>query len=180
MLKAVGFNELITVNIHQEKTLNIFPFPAKNLSAVSLLSQHLKKEYNKAFVLAPDIGAMYIAKEASKVLGGDCGYLEKYRDRFSGQIKVKKKSFNVRDKTVIIFDDIISTGGTIVSAAKILKELGVKNIYAACIHPLLIGDAENRILKAGVKEIIGTDSVPNRFSKVSLASLLSEELKVYT
>ena len=57
MLKAVGFNELITVNLHQEKTLSIFPFPAKNLSAVSLLSEHLKKEHDKAFVLAPDIGA---------------------------------------------------------------------------------------------------------------------------
>jgi len=177
MLSAFGFNGLITVNIHQEKILDVFPFPAKNLSAISSLAKYFKNKHGQAFVLAPDKGAMYIAEEAKGILGGDCGYLEKYRDRYSGQIRVKKKDFKVKDKTVIIFDDIISTGGTIVSAAKILNELGAGAIYVACVHPLLIGDAEKRILQAGVNEIIGTDSVPNCFSKVSLASILSEELK---
>jgi ribose-phosphate pyrophosphokinase len=88
-----------------------------------------------------------------------------------------QQSFNVKGETVIIFDDIISTGGTIVAAAKILKELGAKRVFAACVHPLLIGDAEKRILDAGVAEIVGTDSVPSQASKVSLAPLISTELK---
>jgi ribose-phosphate pyrophosphokinase len=83
----------------------------------------------------------------------------------------------VKGETVIIFDDIISTGGTIVAAAKILIELGAKRVFAACVHPLLIGDAEKRILDSGVAEIVGTDSVPSQSSKVSLAPLLSSELK---
>ncbi|MBX5329248.1 MAG: ribose-phosphate diphosphokinase [Candidatus Bathyarchaeota archaeon] len=178
MLNAVGVDSLITVNVHQEKVLNRFPFQAKNVSTIPLLAEYFKqKGFAKAFALAPDMGAIYIAEEAKKVLDGECGYLEKHRDRYTGQISVEKKTFNVKGKTVIIFDDIISTGGTIVAAAKILKELGAGKVFAACAHPLLIGDAEKRILEAGVEEIVGTDSVPSHVSKVSLAPLIAKQLK---
>ncbi|MEM3457874.1 MAG: ribose-phosphate diphosphokinase [Candidatus Bathyarchaeia archaeon] len=178
MLKAVGVDSLITVNVHQEKVLNRFPFQAKNVSAIPLLAEYFKqKGFAKAFALAPDMGAIYIVEEAKKVLGGECGYLEKHRDRYTGQISVEKKTFNVKGKTVIIFDDIISTGGTIVAAAKILKELGAGKVFAACAHPLLISDAEKRILEAGVEEIVGTDSIPSHVSKVSLAPLIAKHLK---
>jgi ribose-phosphate pyrophosphokinase len=90
---------------------------------------------------------------------------------------MKKKTLNVHGKTVIIFDDVISTGGTIALAAKIIRELGAERVYATCVHPLLIEDAEKRILDAGVKEIVGTDSVPSHVSKVSIAPLISKELK---
>jgi ribose-phosphate pyrophosphokinase len=90
---------------------------------------------------------------------------------------MKKKTLNVYGKTVIIFDDLISTGGTIALAAKIMRELGADKVYAACVHPLLIGDAEKRILESGVEEIVGTDSVPSHVSKVSLAPLISKFLK---
>jgi ribose-phosphate pyrophosphokinase len=178
MLKAAGVDSLITVNVHQEKVLIMFPFPAKSVSAISLLAEYFKqKGCGRAFALAPDRGALHIVEEVKTVLGGERGYLEKHRDRYTGQVSVEKKSFNVKGKTVIIFDDIISTGGTIVAATKILKELKAETVYAACVHPLLIGDAEKRIIEAGVKEIIGTDSVPSHVSKVSLAPLISEELK---
>jgi ribose-phosphate pyrophosphokinase len=178
MLSAAGINQLITVNVHAESALTKFPFPAKTLSAIPLLAEHfVQKGYRKAFALAPDKGAMYIAEQAQQVLGGEAGHLEKQRDRYTGQVTMAQQFFNVKGETVIIFDDIISTGGTIVAAAKILKELGAKRVFAACVHPLLIGDAEKRILDAGVAEIVGTDSVPSQASKVSLAPLISTELK---
>ncbi|MEM3697022.1 MAG: ribose-phosphate diphosphokinase [Candidatus Bathyarchaeia archaeon] len=177
MLKAAGVDSLITVNVHQEKVLSKFPFPAKSISAIPLLAEYFKnKGYAGAFALAPDRGAMHIAEEARKVLGGECGYLEKQRDRYTGQISVEKKTFDVRGETAIIFDDIISTGGTIVAASKILKELGAEKVLAACVHPLLVGDAERRILEAGVEEIVGTDSVPSHVSKVSIAPLICKEI----
>jgi ribose-phosphate pyrophosphokinase len=83
----------------------------------------------------------------------------------------------VKGQSVVIFDDIISTGGTIVGAAKILKEQGAEHVFAACVHPLLIGDASERMLNAGVEDIVGTDSVPGAYSKVSLAPLISKHLK---
>jgi len=165
------------VNIHQDKVLSHFPFPARSVSAVPLLAEYfVNRGYAKAFALSPDKGAMHIAEEARKVLAGECGYLEKNRDRYTGQVGMERKTLDVKGKTVIIFDDIISSGGTIVAAAKILKKLNPQRIYVAAVHPLLIGEAERLILQTGVEEIVGTDSVPNSASKVSLAPLLSREL----
>ena len=178
MLKAAGIDELLTVNIHSEEALEQFPFPAKTVSAIPLLAQYfVQKGFKGAFALSPDKGAMYIAKQAQEVLGGDAGHLDKQRDRYTGQTKQTAEGLNVKGQTVIIFDDIISTGGTIVGAAKILREQGAKHVFCACVHGLLIGDAEKRILDAGVEEIVGTDSVPGSVSKVSLAPLLSQELR---
>lgn len=178
MLKSAGVDALVTVNIHAESAIGMFPFPAKNLSAIPLLAEYfVQKGYRKVFALAPDKGAMYIAQQAQQILGGEAGHLEKQRDRYTGQTKHVVKGLDVKGKVVIIFDDIISTGGTIVGAAEILKEQGAAKIFAACVHPLLIGDAEKRILDAGVEEIVGTDSVPSRNSKVSLAPLIANALK---
>ncbi|MEM4733200.1 MAG: ribose-phosphate diphosphokinase [Candidatus Bathyarchaeia archaeon] len=178
MIKAAGVDALLTVNIHAENALDLFPFPAKNLSAIPLLAEYFVKEgYRGAFALAPDKGAMYIAQQAQRVLSGEAGYLEKQRDRYTGQTKQTCRGLDVKGKTVIIFDDIISTGGTIVGAAEILREQGAAKVFAACVHPLLIGEAEKRIIDAGVEEIVGTDSVPSRNSKVSLAPLIANVLR---
>jgi len=178
MLGAAGIDELITVNIHEANALKLFPFPAKTISAIPLLAQYfIDKGVKNAFALSPDKGAMYIADQAKQVLGGESGFMEKARDRYTGQTTQTASHLDVKGKSVIIFDDIISTGGTIVGAAKILKEQGAEHVYAACVHGLLIGDAEKRILDAGVEEIVATDSIPSKNSKVSLAPLLSQELK---
>lgn len=178
MLKTAGVDQIITVNIHAENAISFFPFPARNLSAIQLLAKHfILKGHKQAFALAPDKGALHIAKEAQMVLGGDSGSLEKQRDRYTGKTTQTGKHLSVRGKTVIIFDDIISTGGTIIGAARILQEQEAAHIYATCVHGLLIGDAEKRILDAGVEEVISTDSVPSKTSQVSLAPMLSDALK---
>ena len=178
MLRTAGIDELVTINIHAEGVLTRFPFPAKTVTAIPLLAEHfVKKGFKGAFALAPDKGALQIAEQAKGILGGESGNLEKQRDRYSGQTTQSAKHLEVKNKTVIIFDDIISTGGTIVGAARILREQGAEKVFAACAHGLLVGDAEKRILDAGVEEIVSTDSIPGKTSKVSLAPLLSETLK---
>jgi ribose-phosphate pyrophosphokinase len=177
MLRVAGVDNLLTVNVHQEKVLSKFPFPAETVSAIPLLAEYFKQRgFEGAFAVAPDEGATYIAEQAERVLKGGFGCLEKQRDRYTGQVSIEKRSLEAKGKTVIIFDDIISSGGTIVAAAKILKELGAEKIYSSCVHPLLIGDAEKRIIDAGVEEIVGTDSVPCHVSKVSLAPLIAKKL----
>lgn len=178
MLRAAGLDQLVTVNVHAESVLGRFPFPTKNLSAIPYLAQYfVQMGHQKAFALAPDKGAMYIADQAKEVFGGESGYLEKQRDRYTGQTTQSAGHLNVKNQTVVILDDIISTGGTIVGAAKILRAQGAAHVYAACVHGLLIGDAEKRILEAGVEEVVATDSVPSEASKVTLAPLISRELQ---
>ena len=177
-LASSGVTRLITVNIHAEQVLANFNFATKNLSAIPLLAQHFKnKGYKGALALAPDKGAADYAKEAARILEGEHGWLHKERDCYTGQISTEKKELNVKGKIAIVFDDIISTGSTIVNAVKILKEQGARKVFATCAHPLLIGDAQNKIIQSGVEEIVGTDCIPSSVSKVSVAPLIAEALK---
>jgi len=177
LLAAAGVDELVTVNVHNEKALVKFGFPARNVSCMGLLAEHFKKKgFEGAFALAPDEGASKLALEASRVLGGEYGWLRKERNRYTGEVTTEKKKLDVEGKDVIVFDDIISTGGTTANAVKMLKEQGARRVFAACAHPLMIGDAEERILRSGAEGVVGTDSVPGRFSVVSVAPLIAKVL----
>lgn len=173
LLSAAGVDHLVTINVHEEKILRKFSFPAESLSAIPLLAEFFKKKgFKGAFALAPDRGSAELAKEASAILGGECGWLHKERDLYTGEIRTKEKQLNVQGKDAIVFDDIISTGGTIANAVKILKAQGARRVYAACAHPLLIGDAQRKIIESGAEGIVGTDSVPSVVSLVSVAPLI--------
>ncbi len=84
---------------------------------------------------------------------------------------------SLKNKDVVIADDIIATGGTMAAAIKIAKENGANKIYAVATHALLLDQAKYRILKAGADEIIGTDSIDNEACKVSLSKIIADYLK---
>lgn len=177
LIQACEVDKFLTVNIHAENTLKKFKIPTVNLSAISLLAKHFKERgLDGAFSLSPDKGAIGLAEEANRVLGGGCGWLQKIRDRYTGEIQVEEKNLNVKGRDVIVFDDIISTGGTIARAIKTLKNQGAGKVYAACVHPLLIGDAKIKIEESGAEDIVGTDSIPSSIRTVSLAPLIAESL----
>jgi len=177
LIEASGTDRFLTINIHEEGVLKKFSIPAENLSAMTLLAEHFRKKgLAGAFSLAPDKGALKLAKEANKVLDGGCGWLQKERDRLTGEIQVEEKKFNIKGMDVIVFDDIISTGGTIAAAVKMLKTQGARRVYAACAHPLLVGEARRKIMQGGAEEIVGTDCVPSPVSVVSVAPLIAEAL----
>jgi ribose-phosphate pyrophosphokinase len=177
LIEACGTERFLTVNIHAKDILKRFSIPTENLSAITLLAQHFKTQgLDGAFSLSPDKGAIGLAEEADQVLGGGCGWLRKERNRFTGEIQIEEKSLNVEGRDVIVFDDIISTGGTIATAVKMLKAQGARRVYAACVHPLLIGEAKKKISQNGAEEIVGTDSIPSSVRTVSLAPLIAEAL----
>ena len=177
LIEACGVDRFVTVNIHSEKTLKKFNVPTENLSAITLLAEYFKSRgLNGAFSLSPDKGAVRLVEEADRVLGGEYGWLRKERDRYTGEIQVEEKSLEVKGRDVIVFDDIISTGGTTARAIEMLKSQGARRVYAACVHPLLIGEAITKIVNSGAEEIVGTDSLPNSVRTVSLAPLIAEAL----
>ncbi len=167
-------DRVITVDPHKEHILDFFSIPARSVSAVPSISTYIKDKHID-FVLAPDHGALDRAKNAAKLLQCDVDHLEK--TRIDGNtISITPKKLDAKDRTVVIIDDIISTGGTMAEAIKQLRKQGVKKVYVACTHGLFAGKAIEKLQKAGCDEIIATDTIQTEFSKVSVASVLREIL----
>ncbi|MHA1404544.1 MAG: ribose-phosphate diphosphokinase [Candidatus Helarchaeota archaeon] len=172
-------SRVYTFDIHSPRILKFFKNArAESLSALPLFADYFReKDVKDIIVLAPDEGALDRAKFLAKELNATFSHLEKSRDRVTGEITVKVKNLSVSGKSVIIIDDIISTGGTMIKAIEIIKSQGGKDIYVACTHPLLIKDAKYRIFNAGAREIVGTDSIPSECSQISLATEIARVLR---
>lgn len=178
LLKDCGVNRIITVNAHNPKVLKTFKILVEDLSAIPLLAEYFKAKGLGDNPVSLSLGkkALSMATEADSVLKGGFDYISTKRDVITGSVTLEEKELPIKNRDVIIFDDIISSGGTMAKALKLVKAHGAKKVYVACVHPLLMGDAQKRILENGAEEIIGTDSVPSPVSKVSIAPLISKVL----
>ncbi|HID90611.1 TPA: ribose-phosphate diphosphokinase [Candidatus Bathyarchaeota archaeon] len=178
ILNSLGIDEFITFNVHAEHILEKFEMPARSLSAVPLLAEYLRERgLGGAMSFAPDKGAIGMARRASDVLKGGYGWIMKERDRETGELRLKAARLDVKGKRVVVFDDIISTGGTVALAVKTLVEQGAESVYAACVHPLLVGDALPKIIMSKARGVVGTDCIPSPVSAVSVAPLIAEALR---
>ena len=92
-------------------------------------------------------------------------------------VEIKPKSLDLKGRYIVIVDDIISTGGTIVEATKVLKSCGVKSVECACVHAVLAGNALNRLYSAGVRSVVATDTVEKPVSVISVADAIVSALK---
>jgi len=178
LLADCGITRIITVNTHNPALLKSFGIPVEDLSAVVLLAEYFKSKELVENPISLSLGkkALSMAAEADSILKGGFDFISTRRDVVTGNVTLEDKQLHVRDRDVIVFDDIISSGGTMAKAVKCTKEQGAKKVYAACIHPLLMSDSQKRILDNGAEEIIGTDSVPSPVSRVSIAPLISKTL----
>lgn len=177
MAGLIGLNadRVITVDPHKEHILKFFSTSAFSCSAVPELAKYLKKK-DIDMVLAPDKGALDRAKKASEIIGCDFDYMEK--TRIDGEtIEIKPKKLDAQNKNAAIIDDIISTGGTMAKSIQELKKDGAKNVFVACTHGLFAGDAVKKLNSAGCNEIISTDTVQGKFSKVKIAPCISPFFK---
>jgi ribose-phosphate pyrophosphokinase len=178
LFENCGVNRIMTLNAHDPKVLRTFKIPVEDLSAIPLLAEYFKAKGLVENPVSLSLGkkALSMATEADSVLKGGSDYISTKRDVITGNVSLEEKELPIRNRDVVIFDDIISSGGTMVKAVKLVKEQGAKKAYVACVHPLLMGDAKKRILENGAEDIIGTDSVPSPVSKVSIAPLISKAL----
>jgi ribose-phosphate pyrophosphokinase len=128
-------------------------------------------------VISPDLGGQIRAKEFANMLKTDSIALKKHRDRKTGKVKILSEKVDVKDRDLIIVDDMISTGGSIVKATKFLKKQKCKRIFVACTHALLVNDAAKDIKNAGVSQIISTNTIPGESSKVDISKVISDALR---
>ncbi len=177
ILETCGVNQIISINSHSPAALSSLSIPVTDHSAIPLLAKHFKKNgIEGAVSLSMGKKGLAMSKEAAAIINGECDYIETRRDRHTGYVDIKEKPLRVKNKTVIFFDDIISSGGTMAKAVAYAKRQGAKKVYAACVHPLLIDDAREKIINNGAEEIVGTDTVPSQVSVVSVAPIIAKAL----
>ncbi len=174
---SIKADYVYTINIHAQSVLEYFDAIAINLDATPVIGAYIKNmKLENPLIIAPDDGAIALARNAAQDLGIDYDFLEK--TRISGEaVVIKPKSIAVKGRDVIIIDDIISTGGTIAETISLLREQGANNVFAACVHPVLAGNAVLKLFAAGVQGIIATDTIEKGVSVVSVAPVIASALQ---
>jgi ribose-phosphate pyrophosphokinase len=178
MLQSVGAKKVIVVDIHSNTALNHFNIPTENVSAVPELAKYFKKlNLKNPLVVSPDMGGYSRSKKFASLLKTDFIVLKKHRDRKTGRVSIQTAKVDVQGKDLILVDDIISTGGSIIKAAQFLKKQKCKRVFVACTHGLLVEGAEKKIRKAGVSRIISTNTIPGNTSKVDISGILAKSVQ---
>jgi len=174
LFKGAGASKIIAVDIHSRIGFKHFTIKTKNVTAIPDLVQYFKKlSLKNPLVVSPDQGGKDRAKEFAKKFESEYIALEKKRDRKTGKVKIKtKNSDKVTGRDLILVDDMISTGGSIIKATQFLKKQKCKRVYVACTHALLMNDAEKKIKKAGVTRIVSANTIPGKTSVVDVSSTI--------
>ena len=178
MLQSAGAKKVIVVDIHSNTALNHFNIPTENVSAVPELANYFKKlNLKNPLVVSPDIGGSSRSKKFASLLKTDFIVLKKHRDRKTGRVSIQTAKVDVQGKDLILVDDIISTGSSIIKAAQFLKKQKCRRVFVACTHGLLVEGAEKKIRKAGVSRIISTNTIPGNTSKVDVSGILAKSVQ---
>lgn len=177
LFKGAGASEIIIVDIHSKIGLEHFEIKSQNVTAVQELANHFKGiSLKNLLVVSPDQGGRERAEEFAGILRADCIVLTKQRDRKTGAVQIKTRDAMVNGRDIIIVDDMISTGGSIIKATKFLKKHKCRRVFVACTHGILVNGAEEKIKKAGVTKIVSTNTVPGRTSSVDVSATIAKAI----
>lgn len=187
LITRAGADRVLTMDLHAAQIQGFFDVPVDHLYAAPVLNEHFSElglDGDKICVVSPDEGSIKRALGHSKRLGGSLAILEKRR---TSALEVRQSAIiggPVEGRVALLFDDMISTAGSICGAAKLVHEAGAKEIHIATTHGVLCGPAIERLRDAPVDSIIVTDTIPITAEKqlpnlvqLSVAPLLAEAIK---
>ena len=186
LITDAGANRILSVDLHAGQIQGFFDIPVDNLFATPIFARHIKKNIktNNLICVAPDVGGVERARALSRRINVGIAIIDKRRPA-PGKSEVMNIVGNVKHKICVIVDDIIDSGGTIVNAAKALKDKGAKEIYVYITHAVLSGSAVDKIKESQIKKLIITDTIDNskkikaskKIEVISIAPMMSEAIK---
>jgi ribose-phosphate pyrophosphokinase len=186
LITNAGAHRIVTVDLHAGQIQGFFDIPVDNLFSTPIFSKHIKKYISNKNIIcvAPDVGGVERARALGQKLNVGLAIIDKRRSA-PGKSQVMNIVGNVKGKNCLLVDDIIDSGGTIVNAAKALKEKGAKDVYVYVTHGVLSGNAVEQINNSKIKKLILTDTIDNsnkikKSSKIvvlSISNLMAEAIK---
>jgi ribose-phosphate pyrophosphokinase len=179
-----GANRVLTMDLHAGQIQGFFDIPLDHLFASPVLIEYfMGVGLEDLTIVAPDIGSVRMARALAKRFKAPFALIDKRRP-MPNVAEVMNVIGEVKDRNVILFDDLIDTGGTIVNAATALHKHGAREIYVGCTHGVFSGDALQRIDDSPIKEFVITNTVPladkkpaGKLKVLSVAKLLGEAMR---
>ncbi len=183
LIVEAGARRVLAMDLHANAIQGFFDIPVDHLPAAPILSQYfLNKNISDLVVVSPDAGGVSRSRNFAYRLKAEIAIIDKRRPA-PNVSEVMNIIGHVRDKTAILIDDIIDTGGTITQGAQALMDWGAKEVYACCTHPVLSGPAMERLNESVIKEIVTTNTIPlpkeklsSKIKVLSVAPLLGETI----
>jgi len=184
LLGNSGADRVLTIDLHAGQVQGFFDIPLDHLFAVSIFVNYfIEKEIEDIVIVSPDVGGIKMARAYAKRFSAGLAIVDKRRIS-DETAEVMHIMGDVKDKNVVIVDDVVATAGSITEAATALKKEGAKDIYAAVTHPVLCGPAIKRIEKSEIKELVVTNTLPlckeqniKKIHQLSVAPLLGEAIR---
>ena len=186
LITKAGADRVVTVDLHAGQIQGFFDIPVDNLFTTPLFARHIKKKIKSKNIIcvAPDVGGVERTRALGRYLNVGLAIIDKRRPK-PGQSQVMNVVGDVKGKTCIINDDIIDSGGTIINAAKALKQRGAKEVYVYITHGVLSGEAVKSIKNSPIKKLVITDTINNenkvRSAKnieiLSISNLMGEAIR---
>jgi ribose-phosphate pyrophosphokinase len=188
VITAAGADRVIAMDLHAAQVQGFFDIPMDHLLASPVLSKYFVDEapkLGKIAIVSPDPGNLKAASYYQNLLDADLAFINKKRESATN-VEMTTIVGDIAGKTILMFDDMIATGGTIAGAAKILKEHGAGKIYVAATHGVFAGAAVEKLVKAPIERLVITDTIPvsdrlsplkDRLTVLSVAPLMGEAIK---
>ena len=186
MISSVGVNRLLTIDLHADQIQGFFDIPVDNVyGSPVLLGDVWRQRYQDMVVVSPDVGGVVRARALAKALDdAELAIIDKRRPR-PNESKVMNIIGEVQGKTCVLIDDMVDTAGTLCQAAQALKDEGAVKVVAYITHPVLSGNAVEKITKSALDELVVTDTIPlsgsakacGKIRQLSVAGLLAETIR---
>lgn len=180
LITSAGASRVLTMDLHAGQIMGFFNIPVDNLNALPVLAPYVKEKYGseEITIVSPDVGGVARVRMFANYVGNsNIAIIDKRRAR-PNEVAEMTVIGDVKGRNCIIVDDMVDTGGTLVKAGNTLKEAGAKRVVACCVHPVLSGNAAERLAESQFEEVIVTDTIqiPNSFSCDKLTVLSVAEL----